>query len=94
MSYTHAGDLPERLPVGNDDVKQCEVKGRNYETVGPKNSGRSTLCRRASSIRLFASVCERLAPVPGNMTKFVGQTLDDVRRKVLERSCPSIIAES
>jgi hypothetical protein len=78
MNYTHAGDLPGRLPVGSDDVKQREVKGRSYETVGPKNSGRSTLRRRSSSIRLFASVCERLAPVPEKGDEFVKQTLDEV----------------
>ena len=38
------------------------VSGRNYETDGPSNNGRSALCRKLSSIRLFAAICVRLAP--------------------------------
>jgi hypothetical protein len=38
------------------------VSGRNYETDGPSNNGRSALCRRVSSIRFFAAICVRLAP--------------------------------
>jgi hypothetical protein len=61
------------------------VKGGNYETVGPSNNGRSALCRRLSSIRLFAAVCVRLAPrsetklnphiYVGNRRAFTGNTV-------------------
>lgn len=59
--------------------------GRDYETVGPTNNGRSALRWKVSSIRLFASVCVRLASLPDKDNTLVHQTFEKVSIDYQER---------
>ena len=64
------------------DVRQVE---RNYKTVGPTNNGRSALCCKACSIRLFASICVKPASLPDKDNKLVHQTFQKVSIDYQER---------
>ena len=59
--------------------------GRNYETVGPTNNGRSALRWKASSIRLFASLCVKPASLPDKDNTLVHQTFEKVSLDYQER---------
>jgi hypothetical protein len=59
--------------------------GRNYETGGPTNNGRSALRWKVSSIRLFASVCVSLTSPPDKDNRLVHQTFEKVSIDYQER---------